>query len=43
MAKYRMYFTAAKAERELGFRARPHVEALEDAIKWFRDAGYLNK
>lgn len=41
MAKYRMYFTAAKAERDLGFRARPHREALEDAIRWFRDAGYL--
>jgi len=43
MARYRMYFTAAKAERELGFRARPHLEALEDAIRWFRDAGYLTK
>jgi dihydroflavonol-4-reductase len=43
MAKYRMYFTAAKAERELGFHARPHVEALEDAIRWFRNSGYLNK
>jgi dihydroflavonol-4-reductase len=43
MAKYRMYFTAAKAERELGFRARPHIEALQDAIQWFRDAGYLKK
>jgi dihydroflavonol-4-reductase len=43
MAKYRMYFSAAKAERELGFRARSHVEALDDAIRWFRDAGYLTK
>ena len=43
MAKYRMYFTAAKAERDLGFRARPPIDALEDAIRWFRDAGYLTR
>jgi dihydroflavonol-4-reductase len=41
MARYRMFFTSAKAERELGFRARPHAEALRDAIGWFRSAGYL--
>jgi dihydroflavonol-4-reductase len=37
-----MFFTAAKAERELGFRARPYREALEDAVRWFRQAGYLD-
>ncbi len=42
MADHRMFFTAAKAERELGFRARPYREALKDAIDWFREAGYLN-
>ena len=42
MAKHRMFFTAAKAERNLGFRARPYREALEDAIRWFRQAGYLD-
>ncbi|HVO89186.1 MAG TPA: NAD-dependent epimerase/dehydratase family protein, partial [Casimicrobiaceae bacterium] len=41
MAKYRMYFTSAKAQRELGYRARPYVEGLRDAIEWFRSAGYL--
>jgi dihydroflavonol-4-reductase len=41
MAKYRMYFTSAKAERELGYRARPYGEALADAVDWFRRAGYL--
>jgi dihydroflavonol-4-reductase len=41
MAKYRMFFSAAKAERELGVRARPYILALEDAIRWFRDHGYL--
>jgi dihydroflavonol-4-reductase len=41
MAKYRMFFSAAKAERELGYRARPYREGLADAIKWFGQAGYL--
>jgi dihydroflavonol-4-reductase len=36
MAKYYMYFSSAKAERELGYRARPYVEALRDAVDWFR-------
>jgi dihydroflavonol-4-reductase len=43
MAKYRMFFTAAKAERELGFRPRPYVLGLKDAIQWFRQAGYLDR
>jgi dihydroflavonol-4-reductase len=42
LAKYRMFFTAAKAERELGFRARPYQQALAEAIDWFRAAGYLD-
>jgi dihydroflavonol-4-reductase len=42
MSEHRMFFTAAKAERDLGFRARPYVQGLEDAIRWFRDAGYLD-
>ena len=42
MADHHMFFTAAKAERDLGFRARPYREALEDAIGWFEAAGYLN-
>jgi dihydroflavonol-4-reductase len=41
MAKYRMFFSSAKAERELSYRARPAVEALADAYRWFLDAGYL--
>jgi len=42
MAAHRMFFTAAKAERDLGIRARPYREALEDAVRWFDAAGYLN-
>ena len=41
MSRQRMFFTSAKAERDLGFRARPYVEGLRDAIDWFRAAGYL--
>ena len=41
MSRRRMFFTSAKAERDLGFRARPYGEGLRDAIDWFRDAGYL--
>jgi dihydroflavonol-4-reductase len=42
MARHHMFFTSAKAERELGFRARPYREALADAIDWFREVGYLD-
>jgi hypothetical protein len=42
MAKHHMFFPSAKAERDLGFRARPYGEALADTIDWFREAGYLD-
>jgi dihydroflavonol-4-reductase len=42
MAAHRMFFTAAKAERDLGFRARNYREALADAVNWFGTAGYLD-
>jgi dihydroflavonol-4-reductase len=41
MARYRMFFSSAKAEAELGYRARPYPEAVADAVAWFRDAGYI--
>ncbi|GLS21210.1 hypothetical protein GCM10007874_42270 [Labrys miyagiensis] len=41
MSRHKMYYTSAKAERELGYHARPYGEALNDAIAWFRLAGYL--
>jgi dihydroflavonol-4-reductase len=43
MAAHRMFFTAAKAEHDLGFRSRPYLQGLEDAIRWFRAAGYLDR
>jgi dihydroflavonol-4-reductase len=41
MSRKHMFFSSGKAERELGFRARPYVEGLRDAVDWFREAGYL--
>lgn len=41
MAANKMYFTSGKAERELGYRQRPIDEAIEEAITWFRNMGYL--
>lgn len=38
MSKKKMYFSTAKAERDLGYTARPAREAIADAIKWFTDA-----
>ena len=41
MAKKRMFFDAAKAVRELGLPQTPVEEALERAVRWFRDHGYV--
>jgi dihydroflavonol-4-reductase len=41
MAGYKMFFTSAKAERDLDYRARPYREGLADAIAWFRSAGMI--
>jgi dihydroflavonol-4-reductase len=41
MAKYKMFFTDAKARRELDYHPRPYREGLADAVTWFREAGYL--
>jgi len=41
MSRYQMYFSSTKAERELGYRARPYREGLNDAHAWFAANGYL--
>ena len=41
MSRYRMFFSSEKAQRELGYVARPYKEGLKDALTWFRDSGYL--
>lgn len=41
MSRKKMFFSSAKAVRELGYRWRPPLQAFEDAIRWFRDNGSL--
>ncbi len=41
MSKKLMYFSSDKARRELGYAPRPPRQALEDAVRWFKDNGYL--
>ncbi len=41
MSRKRMYFSSAKAVRELGYQWRPPVQAFEDAVRWFREQGLL--
>jgi len=41
LARKFMFFSDAKARRELGYVTRPYVEGLSDAISWFRAVGYI--
>jgi dihydroflavonol-4-reductase len=41
MSRKKMYFTSARAERELGYRSRPAAAAIADAVAWFKANGYL--
>ncbi|HTO39441.1 MAG TPA: hopanoid-associated sugar epimerase [Rhizomicrobium sp.] len=41
MSKYRMFFSSAKAKRDLGYQPRPYREGLTDAFAWFGQEGYL--
>ncbi len=41
MARKRMYYSSDKAARELGYAWREPTRALEDAVGWFREQGYL--
>jgi len=41
MSRKKMYFSSAKAERELGYAPRPAREAIADAVAWFAANGYL--
>jgi dihydroflavonol-4-reductase len=43
MSGKRMYFTSAKAERELGYRPGPAAEALARAVRWFEEKGYVRR
>jgi dihydroflavonol-4-reductase len=41
MSRHRMFFSSAKAERDLGYRPRPYREALAEALAWFRTHGLV--
>ncbi len=41
MARHKMFFTPAKAIRELGLPQTPPRQALTDAVEWFRRNGYV--
>ena len=43
MAKYKMFFTPAKAVRELALPQTNPKQALADAVEWFRQNGYVKK
>jgi len=42
MARFNMFFSAAKARRELGLPQTPVVHAFEDALDWFGSHGYFD-
>jgi dihydroflavonol-4-reductase len=41
MARKKMFFSSAKAQRELGYAPRPAEAAVADALAWFRAQGML--
>ena len=41
MARKRMFFSSAKAMRELEYHAREPARAFADAVAWFREQGLL--
>lgn len=40
MSQKKMYFSSAKAEKELGYKSRPAKDAIADAIAWFKANWY---
>jgi dihydroflavonol-4-reductase len=41
MSRKKMYFSSAKASRELGYTPRPARDGIADAVAWFAANGYL--
>jgi dihydroflavonol-4-reductase len=41
MARHHMYASSAKAKSELGYEATSVNAALERAVRWYRDSGYV--
>lgn len=42
MAAKKMYYNSARAEKELGYTHRPAIEAVQDAINWFKKKNMLD-
>jgi dihydroflavonol-4-reductase len=42
MARKKMFFSSARAVRDLGYESRPAEAALHDAVGWFRAEGYIS-
>lgn len=42
MARKKMWFTSDRAMAELGYSHRPAAEAIADAVRWFKENGYLS-
>src|SRR6202012_3674861 len=43
MARHKMFYSSARAMRELGYNPRPVRTAIEDAVAWFRANGMLKQ
>ena len=41
MSRHRMFIESDKAERELGYKASPINAALERAVRWYEEQGYV--
>ena len=41
MSRKKMFFSSARAMRELGYAPRPARQAIADAVAWFKANGYL--
>ncbi|WP_320175221.1 hopanoid-associated sugar epimerase [Maridesulfovibrio sp.] len=42
MASKKMYYSSERAEKELGYTHRPALEAVQDAVCWFKDQQMLD-
>jgi len=43
MARHKMWFSPARAIRELGLPQTPPRQALADAVAWFQVNGYVHR
>ena len=41
MARHHMFFSSARAMAELGYRPRPYLAGVADALGWFREQGMI--